>query len=80
MPWPVDSGGGGGGGGRGGGGGGGGRSDSMVMWFQGLRQRNQPREPARPRGQSNDVRLRDQSTGPWSGLIAVRIQLYFRGY
>ena len=41
----------------------GGRSDSVVMWFQGLRQRNQPREPVRPRGQSNDVRPRDQSTG-----------------
>ena len=55
MSWPVV------------GGGGGGSSDSMVMWFQGLRQRNQPREPARPGGQSNDVRPRDQSTGPWFG-------------
>ena len=32
----------------------------MVMWFQGLRQRNQPREPARPRGQSNNVRPCDR--------------------
>ena len=44
----------------------------------------QAAEPARPRGQSNDVRRRDpvahsrNSQDTYS--VAARIQLYFRGY
>ena len=36
-------------------------------------------EPARPRGQSNDVRPRDQSTGPWSGSPQSQLSGYIFG-
>ena len=64
MSWPVDSGG--------------------QVWFYGhvvqrTRAAEPAGEPARPRGQSNDVRPRDQSSGPWSGSPQSQLSGYIFG-